>query len=132
MSPWLIYFITRCDAIVGTADGLSIGSGILGICFAIGTIVSFCVKWDAVSSDDEQQLASRLFPVFRKCLKASVTICVISILVAVAVPKTKEMAAICIIPAIVNNEKIQDEAADVYTLCKEYLKKQVKLPAETQ
>jgi hypothetical protein len=46
--------------------------------------------------------------------------------VAVFVPTTNQLAAIYVIPAVANSEKIQGEADEIYGLAKQWLQQQAK------
>ena len=47
---------------------------------------------------------------------------ILFVVLAAATPSTKEAATIIVIPAIVNNETVQEETKELYNIAKDYLK----------
>lgn len=96
MSGWLIYFITRMEYI----------QGMLGVmvCAGIASSLMALIFWVcSVDNGDKdiENLARHLF--FKRILPALF----ISAILFCLIPGTKDMAAIYLIPKIVNNEQIQ-------------------------
>lgn len=113
MSGWEIYLITRCDA----AQVFFI---VISALFAATTfLVTAFVLIEAVIE------VTNTAHVLRKSIKWMLTISVISGLLAVVTPTTKEMAAIVILPKILNNQQVQTEANEIYSLAKQWLLQQV-------
>lgn len=71
VNPWLIYWITRCDAIVTLALIAAIVGGILAIFFAIFALV----EWD----EDKRKA-------YKKAVKMSLIVCLVGSLVTTFVP----------------------------------------------
>lgn len=108
-----IYWITRLDsigcffAIIGT---------IITIVSAICLIVALVNKAESYTDDDDKTV--------KKWFLIGIKTAFISSLfwgVAVFVPSTKEMAAILILPKIVNNEKVQKIPDQMLTLANEWM-----------
>lgn len=99
-----IYWLTRLDNIQVVAVLLTAIS-------TVGTILSVGGIFDELRSERLGRWLSRIMP----------TTLVLSIVTLVFLPTTKEMAAITVIPKIVNSEKIQTIGNDVYDLAIEWL-----------
>ena len=110
ISAWELYWWTRLDSIVGVAELGLIVSGV-----SLLAITIFVVG---------DQTWSR----YAKPLIASYLICFFLLLIALFIPSQKDMAMIYIIPKIANNEHIQQEASEIYTMAKDAL--QEYLPKE--
>lgn len=91
ISPWTIYWITRLDVILGI-------SGIL--IFAL--LVTFGI-WMC-------ETGQRIVPAMKYLLIPFIPLSII----ITCVPSTKDMAAIIIIPKIVNNEKVERVGNYIY------------------
>lgn len=89
MSAWDIYWLTRLDAIQITLVVLAIVSSIVGLVTAL--IITMEEIWDGYG---------------RKLFIWCSVIFGISILILTIIPSSKEMAAIYLIPKIVNDEKV--------------------------
>ena len=102
ITPATMYWITRFD---GISTFLVIGGlflGISGLICATGSIL-----------DNETKIV--------KCGLCASLLGVIFLAVSIFVPSTKEMAAILMVPAIANNEKVQDVGNKLYDLTVEWL-----------
>lgn len=91
VNPWLIYLITRCDAVLTLAMVAEVVSGVLAIIFLIGRFV----EWE----EDTRKA-------FAKAVKICVTVCVISSFIAILVPSKQT----CIEMAIA--DKVTYESVD--------------------
>lgn len=80
------------------------------ICFVIGLIASIAAIGVALDTGDHWWLP-----------KCTIALTILSFLAATFIPSTKQMAAIIIVPAIVNNEKVQTVGNKVYDLAVEWL-----------
>jgi hypothetical protein len=98
ISSLSIYFISIADNIRDVITVVSVFSVLIGIVGLTGYIVCLC-------SDDD---CAENIPIFRKILKSCIVAICISSLMSIVVPSSKSLAAIIIIPKIVNNEKVQD------------------------
>jgi len=89
ITSWDIYWITRLDGIHALA--LSI--------FIIFAVIS-CFVWIPLTTGDYKREIKRYY-------KLSAAALLISSILLVMIPTTKEAAAIYLIPKIVNNEQVQ-------------------------
>lgn len=118
MSAWTIYLILQLDNIVNMFTAASI---ILLAYTVIGFIAIFASAADADASDEEFSAT-----IASARIKKTGIIGVLCLVLAVFLPSSKTAAAIYLIPAIANNETIQQEAAELYSLAKEALTNLVK------
>ena len=106
-----LYWVTRLDTIVNAMrlfPALVLVAGLVGVC--IFSDMSGCYE--------AKRIWRNLFIVF---FSLSILVCSGSIFV----PTTKEYCAIYAIPKIANNEKVQNEAKEIYELAKSWLAEQV-------
>jgi hypothetical protein len=101
ISPWLIYFIGIADRVGGVFAFISIAS-IMALAVGIGIL-----------SDSNNSL---------KALKIPFIIAIICGLIAIFTPSSKTVAAMVVIPPIVNNEQLQELPNNVLEFINEYLK----------
>ena len=96
MSSWFIYFITRLDYIQ-VMETIPLVISVFG--FAAGLAV-----WGVYLEDNNKEMIN-----FGKrlALKIALPIILVTSILLAATPSTKEMAAIYLIPKIVNNEQVQ-------------------------
>lgn len=112
ITPSTIYWIAQCDCIRDACIPIII-FGIILSTISIGlTAIAFC---DEVSD----MLGS-------KWIAATVSLVLVSVTIAglfgrIFVPTTKTVAAMYIIPAIANNEKVQDCGNRLYDLAIEWM-----------
>ena len=116
ISPWMLYWITRLDAIGGLACALTVTTAVV-----VGIISFLLIVNSGMSERDKFEESQRVL--FGRILKWLTPALVASVLTLVFVPSTKEMAVITVVPAIANSEKVQKEATELYDLAKDYLKK---------
>lgn len=115
ISPWTIYWITRLD-VVGE---------VLQMCMTMSVLVAITTTGLWILNNCTNHFDSGNPEVgkrWRRGSLASIAASVLFIAATIALPTTKQMAAIYIIPAIANNEQIQAEASELYDLAKDYLK----------
>ena len=103
ITPSTIYWIGNCDSIVTACIFLTVISALFGL-------AGFCATMEA------------------RCEKAAIIIALIcaptfliGIAGAVFVPSSKTAAAMYVVPAIVNNEKIQAVGNEIYGFAVEWL-----------
>ena len=110
ITPALIYWITRLDAINAAAKALTIIFGsATALCLGFGISEKY--------NDTEDGIASTLFWFARR---TSIVVLVTS-LVLIFAPTKKEMAAIIVIPRIANSETVAEIGDGVKTLAVEWL-----------
>ena len=106
ISAWDLYLWTRLDGLQAAFVTLTILSGV----GALIAVIAVCV----VEANKKWLWAVLLFLCFLSGL--------------VLTPSSKDMAMIYVIPKIMNNENIQNEASEIYTMAKDALKEY--LPAK--
>lgn len=109
ITPSLIYWITRLDSIIVFDVIALILSLLASIVFGFGYSVVRC--------EDGEEKASGLI----KPLKTSISVLVISTIVAMFVPSSKEGASMIVIPRVANSESVKDIGDGIVTLAKEWL-----------
>lgn len=102
MSAWELYFLLKLDDV----RFLLRLFGILGVFFGIGLGL-----WGAFRRDEKMDLK----PV-NMAWKIFIPAWLLAISMATLLPSTKQMAAIMVVPAIVNNEQIQKLPNEVMEL----------------
>lgn len=107
ISAWEIYWVMQLDAI---RDALVVISAV-GI---VGLFTVCVIAWD---SYDDSKIMKRVYFVSPLLL--------ITVAAATFLPSSKTAAAMIVIPAITNNERLQAEAGDLYQLAKQGLQKLV-------
>lgn len=98
MTAWQMYWITRLDGINFISCG---GMLILGLASLI-CLIGYCINRYLDKDEDVWKL-------FRRLMAFSIPAFIISTLVAVFVPTTKEMATIIILPKVVNGKVVQKD-----------------------
>ena len=121
MSAWDMYWLLRLDGIkeaIKFLCGSLVATGIvsvlfLGIAYFVGLL----------EDDEDFQKAVKRF------VRQLITIFVLWIVVGLAyilIPSTKQMAAIIVVPKIVNNEQVQEIPENLIELCNEWTKDKIK------
>lgn len=100
LTSWEIYWITRLESI-----------GISMLIISVVSLFIFIVTFFKYLKHDIDSLY----------YKFSISVFVISIFIASMIPSTKEMAAIYVLPKIVNNEKIQGIPDKILDLSNKWL-----------
>lgn len=111
ITPSTIYWIGQCDQI----------RCILGPAAVIGLISAIILTIAAVASTFDSSVPRtmrNLLSVFASLLWAVVLVAVVGLLF---IPTTKTVAAMYVVPAIVNNEKLNDAGDRFYTLAVEWM-----------
>ena len=104
ITPSTIYWIGNCNSIITACILLAILSAILGL-------AGFCSAMEARCDSSGTTIALTFIPIF-----------LLSVAGAVFVPSTKTAAAMYVIPAIVNNEKMQTLGNGLYDIAIEWMK----------
>ena len=110
ITEWQMYWITRLD-------NINIAATIFLVLAAIGTIIGLVLM--GVRYDDNDKDAKRWG---RRVLRTSIPVALLFIFVQMFLPTTKQMAAILVIPKIVNNKKIQELPENLLELSNEWIK----------
>ena len=103
-----MYWLTRLDGIVITL-------GVFIVVGVIAAIILYIVGVTACDIDDES--CQKTWRIATRLLYAVS----LAVVIWIFIPTTKEMAAIIVIPKIVNNEKVQDAGNKLYDLAVEWL-----------
>lgn len=105
ITSWQMYWFTRLDTI-DMAGGLT-----LGIIFVVSLIAALAALF-------EPTMFKSVKRVLKWCLSIFVMVCLLDI----AIPSTKEMAAIIIIPKLTESEIVKRDIPEIYDLAIKYLK----------
>ena len=110
VTPWTIYWITRLDS-VNVVLGLFVGLALILTVLSVGFLLS------SIDADDENGIrwAKRGIFGFSALLLGLGAVTVLT-------PSTKQMAAILVIPAIVNNEGVQEVGGELVDLAREWMR----------
>lgn len=114
ITPTQMYWLTRLDGI-NQALGMLLLI-ILLVCSAM-TIIGMMLRADNCERDTEYDTGKKLH-------KAAIwLVCpfLLTLVCYVLTPTTREAAAIVVVPAIANSEKVQDIGNGLYDLCVEWL-----------
>lgn len=110
ITPSLVYWITRLDAIIVAARAVAIPSFLL---LALGLLGSF------VATADE--MGEPFYSLWKKVVRVAALALVVSGTVLVLTPTKREMAAIIVLPRIANSETVAEIGDGVKTLAVEWL-----------
>ena len=132
MTTTMMYWITRLDGIRDLLHGLDMFTSILTISGLVASCVTaiICMAMCSESYSINEIVEDSDYKFVRNIRNytAKVTFCVfvpINILFSTAyvlIPSMKEYCAIKVVPAIVNNEKIQEFSDELYKLGVDWLK----------
>lgn len=123
ISPLEIYFISLVDKINAITEVIIFLGGLALSAFLF---FWFLGKAESYKTEEDEKTLQRLW----RCLKFSVTCVICSILLHTFIPNSKTIAAMYLIPAIVNNEHIQNSTSNALKmlegLTKEWLEDFIK------
>ena len=129
ISPLEIYVVLQMDSIKEALPFVVAASGISALgCVFVGSIGATPEIYD---TDNQRDAKIVLKAAAFKWAKRLLVVCSLSTSMASLLPSTKTLAAMFIIPAVMNNETVQKEAGEIYTMAKDALKEAVK-PEETK
>lgn len=115
ISPWLIYWLMKLDSICTFTQVTAVlGSMIL---FAL-TVLRTVSKANAKYYYNDEAFYNVTTPLF----KFSSIIIPILVLLSIFTPNTKTLAAMIIVPPIVNNEQVQQIPDDILTFVRSVIK----------
>lgn len=115
MNAWQIYWILQLDSIGHLLDFAAI---VLIITVAMFAVVGGIMKCDERSKETSNYIGGMTL---HRQLRWAVPLLIVFGLANTFVPSTKTMAAMIVLPAIVNNTKLQHEAGELYNLAKQAL-----------
>ena len=123
ISPLEIYFISLVDKIDAITEVIMFLSGL-----ASAILLTFWMigKAESYKTEEDDRTLKRLW----RCSKIAVTCVICSTLINTFIPSSKTIAAMYLIPAIVNNEHIQNSTSNALKmlegLTKEWLEDFIK------
>lgn len=107
ITPSTIYWISVLDSMLGVAVMIAILSGIAGVIM----LFAYSLSYD----DEEIACLKRLLAANACAFFASIVTCIFT-------PSAKTCAAMYVVPAIANSEKLQGVTDGIYDLAIEWLK----------
>ena len=113
ITPMQMYWLTRLSPL---GHGLTFIIVLLFILASVFLIVG-CIMQDDVWNDRTHETGETLI----KISPLSVVVAVVLLVANCLLPTTREMAAILIVPCIVNNEKVQTVGNHLYDLAVEWM-----------
>lgn len=113
ISPIEVYFILQLDSIRNAIVALLI---IIGLPTVISAVIFF-LSFDACFEFDGTVRA-----LTKKLCTMSLSLFFVLFLVQAFIPSTKQMAAVLILPQVVNNEKVQQLPGDILNLVQSLIK----------
>lgn len=123
ISPLEIYFISLVDKIDALSQAIIFLSSLAGGAFLFFWIIG---KAESCATEEDEKILKKLL----RCLKLAITCIICSVLIHTFVPNSKTIAAMYLIPAIVNNEHIQNSTSNALKmlegLTKEWLEDFIK------
>ena len=132
MTPTMMYWITRLDGIRDLLHGLDMFTAVLAICglviSCVTAIICMAMCGESCSINEIVEDSDYKFVRSIRNYTAKFTFCVfvpINILFSTAyvlTPSMKEYCAIKVVPAIVNNAKVQEFGDELYRLGVDWLK----------
>lgn len=124
ISGWTVYLVLKLDAIRGIFLFGTITSGVLAA-LLVTMLVSYRIAEDG-PEDRDRRIVTYLF---RNILKAA-SVFLLSLMLTVLIPTTRQFALIYIIPKVVNSDFVQKdipaESRELYELGKGILKQTIK------
>jgi len=113
MTPWTIYWLTRLDTLHGSAVAFFVFS-------CISALVTAFI-WAMVLGECPNAEEETVNRTGRKVLRWVILVGAVAGLLAALIPTTKEMAAIIVVPKVLNNEDVQAMGSDLPKLAREWL-----------
>lgn len=113
MTAWEVYWLMQADKISDAAIGVAVASGV-----SFGVVGFLALLFSTGPTEDITDVGKKLLPPL-KWLAATF---VVFLPLSVFMPSTKTLAAMYAVPLVVNNEQLQSDLTDVYTLGMERLK----------
>jgi len=121
ISPLLIYFIGQLDTLI---DASSSVLGLSLISFGILMMVRSILVCSIYDHEDKKRYDDYL-QFYNKVIKIICPVIVFSFLSSILLPSKSTVAAMVVVPAVVNNEQIQNISKDVLMWAEAYIKKQL-------
>lgn len=121
ITPLLIYFIGQLDTLI---DASSSVLGLSLISFGILMMVRSILVCSIYDHEDKKRYDDYL-QFYNKVIKIICPVIVFSFLSSILLPSKNTVAAMVVVPAVVNNEQIQNISKDVLRWAEAYIKKQL-------
>ncbi len=121
MSAWDMYWLLRLDGIRTVLEPFCVAGVVIAIVLLI--IYVFARVTYKMQQDEEALKCSKALRFPTICVN---TVASLLVILYVALPTTKQMAAIIVVPKIVNNEQVQEIPENLIELCNEWTKDKIK------
>ena len=115
ISPWLIYWLMQLDAICDFVEFMAIIGSL-----ALVALIAIRIACSTAPSYGDG--AKAFYNATTKLCKFSSIIIPIFILLNIFIPNTKTVAAMVLVPPIVNNEQVQQIPDDILTFVRSVIK----------
>lgn len=115
ISPWLVYWLMQLDSICRFIDATAFFGTVLLLALIVLRIVcKIHAEWDTS--------AQIFYDTTTFLYKFSSMIIPIFVLINIFIPNTKTVAAMILIPPIINNEQVQQIPDDILTFVRSVIK----------
>lgn len=125
MSHWTMYFFVKLDNFISLF-------GHLAFFVTIGSVVFLALGIAWIMDDAPKELKEVYMKKVKKYGSIGLSIGIFSLLMWVALPSTKQMAAIYVVPKMANNEDFQEIAGNSIDILKEYTRQWLEELTETK
>lgn len=115
ITPSTIYWLCRLDGIRTLLSFIAVVALLTAV---VVTIAGACIRDCYSRNSEEWNTGARLH---KKVLPFALMLSFLLALMETFMPSTRELAAIIVIPKIVNNEKVQDVGNRIYDLAVEWM-----------
>ncbi len=119
MTSWTLYIITRASAVQSAFLALTVVTSIV-----LGISVLF---WFTARSGMDEEFGTHIGDHLARMFRWLVPLTVTATVLCVCIPTTPELAAIIVLPKIVNSPAVQKESQELYDIAKAWLKQQAKI-----
>lgn len=121
MTEWQMYWLLRLDGIKDMFEVITVLLTIAVVLLGIGFLVCFFI-----SKADEHEDATRVAKSLKHGFLITVLLCLFFTFVWILLPTTKQMAAILVVPKIINNEQVQELPEKIVELGNEWMDDKIK------
>lgn len=126
ITEWTMYWLTRLDALKSLFGGLALSGWVLGgVGTAVCLIMFAIAKYDDEAAYGHHKVPSEYYVKLKSMRRWFVSMIFSGLffsIVNAALPTTKEMVAIKVVPMIANNQDIQGLGSDIVNLARDWLK----------
>ena len=117
-----MYWITRIDYLLNTVNGICMLGTLVSLIAGISLAICLIVKAVCAADDEDYIIASKISSIARRLLIAAAAVATLAQAAWVFIPSTKDYIAIKVVPAIVNNEKLQNISTEFVDVAEQWLK----------